>query len=74
MLDVPLGDAHLGLDVALGLLTSSTMHNAHLFVEAFRLTNNITSESMDPIVICFAVIIVPDDSQASDVNREVSTN
>jgi len=38
MLDVPLGDAHLGLNVVLGLLKSSTMHNAHLFVKAFGAT------------------------------------
>jgi len=64
MLDVPLGDAHLGLDVELGLLESLTMHNAHLFVTAFGGTNNICNESMDPIVIGFAVIIIHYDGLA----------
>jgi len=40
MLDVPLGDAHLGLDVALGLLKSLTMHNAHFCVKAFGAANS----------------------------------
>jgi len=66
MLNVPLGDAHLGLDVELGLLESSTVHNAHLFVKAFGTTYNICNEGMDPIIIGFAVIVIHYDSQACE--------
>jgi len=66
MLNVPLGDAYLGLDVELGLLQSSTVHNAHLFVKAFKTTHNICNEGMDPIVIGFAVIVIHYDSQACE--------
>ena len=34
MFDAPFRDAHLGLNMGLGLLKSLTMHNAHLFVKA----------------------------------------
>jgi len=65
-LNVPLGDAHLGLDVELGVLESSTVHNAHLFVKAFGATYNIYNESMDPIIIGFAVVIIHCASPASE--------
>jgi len=67
MLNVPLGDAHLGLDVELGLLESSTAHNAHLFVKAFGRAYNVCNEGMDPIATGFAVVFINCDSQACEV-------
>jgi len=66
MLDVPLGDVRLCLNMTLGFLPSSTMHNAHLFVESFGGINNVCNECMDPVVIDFTVIIIHDDSQMGE--------